>query len=259
MNSPVKPTDVRPTQSAPAPVGHNGPPPYDPDKYAELVRGAQEFADAGGEWLDLAQIDTEEQAQYLVDYIAGARKKLKDVEAWRVEMKRPHDLAAKAVQDAAGWPKSLYEASIDKALKLVTPFQQKKKREAEERQRQEAAAAEAKRQEAERLAAQAAARNDIAGGVEAERLAKEAERQTRAAEKPATGAVGSASGGGRTVALVSVKVAVIDNPLQVYMFFRDRPEVLDVLQRLANGYVRSAKFDGKDIPGTHTITEERAR
>lgn len=52
---------------------------------------------------------------------------------------------------------------------------------------------------------------------------------------------------------------MIDNPVQVFMFFRDRPEVLDVLQRLANGYVRAAAFDGNPIPGTHIVTEERAR
>lgn len=259
MNSPVKPSDVKARDDAPPPRGHNNPPPYDPEAFAALVRAAQDYADAGGEWLDLKAIETEEQAQYLADYIDGARKKLKQVETWRVDAKRPHDEAAKAVQNAAARPKTILETSIKKALDLLTPYQVRKKREEEERQRAAREEAERQRAEADRLAAQAAARNDIAGEVEAERLAKEAEKAAKAADRPATGAVGSATGGGRTVALVTVKVAVIDNPVQVFMFFRDRPEVLDVLQRLANGYVRAAAFDGNPIPGTHIVTEERAR
>lgn len=259
MNSPVKPSDVKARDDAPPPRGHNNPPPYDPEAFAALVNDAKAFADAGGEWLDLKKIETEEQAQYLVDFIDGARKKLKDVEAWRKDAKRPHDEAGKAVQDAAAKPKGFLESSIKKALDLLTPYQveQKRKREEEARRREE----EARRQkeEADRLAAQAAARNDIAGEVEAERQRKEAEKAEKAAQRPVTGAVGSATGGGRTVGLVTVRSAVIDSPMQVFMFFRDRPEVLDVLQRLANGYVRAASFDGKPIPGTHTITEEKAR
>lgn len=259
MNSPVKPSDVKPREEAPPPAGHNNPPPYDPDKFAELVNAAKEFADAGGEWLDLKQITTEEQAEYLADFIAGARKKLKEVETWRVDAKKPHDDAGKAVQAAAAKPKTILETSIKKALDLLTPYQTEKKRRAEEEARKREEEARRQREEAERLAAQAAARNDIAGEVEAERLKKDAERQEKAAQRPVSGAVGSATGGGRTVSLVSVRSAVIDNPLQVFLFFRERPEVLDVLQRLANGYVRRAEYDGKDIPGTHTVVEERAR
>ncbi len=259
MNSPVKPSDVKARDDAPPPRGHNNPPPYDPEAFAALVRAAQDYADAGGEWLDLMTIETEEQAQYLVDFIGGARAKLKDVEAWRVDAKRPHDDAAKAVQTAAARPKGILDASIKKALDLLTPYQMRKKREAEEEARRREEEARRQREEADRLVAQAAARNDIAGEVEAERLKTEAEKMEKAAQRPVTGAVGSATGGARTVGLVTVRLAIIDNPVQVFMFFRDRPEVLDVLQRLANGYVRAAAFDGKPIPGTHIVTEERAR
>lgn len=259
MNSPMKPSDVKPREDAPPPAGHNNPPPYDVDRYGALVAAARDFADAGGEWLDLKAIETEEQARYLVDFIDGARKKLKEVEAWRVDAKRPHDEAGKAVQTAAAKPKDILDASIRKALDLLTPYQQAKKRAEEEEARRRAEEARRQREEADRLAAQAAARNDIAGEVEAERLKKEAEKAAEAAARPVSGAVGSATGGGRTVALVKVRTAVIDEPLKVFLFFRNRPEVLDVLQRLANGYVRAAAFDGNPIPGTHIVEEERAR
>ena len=259
MNSPVKPSDIKPREDAPAPVGHNRPPPYDPDQLAALIQSAQAFADAGGEWLDLKEITSEAQAEYLADYIAGARKQLKGVEAWRVEAKRPHDDAARAVQVAAARPKDILEASITKALALLNPWQVKKKRDAEEKARRERQEAEAKRQEAERLAAQAAARNDIAGEVEAERLAKEAAKESARAGRPVAVGVVSASGGGRTVALVEVREAQIDNLAHVFMFFREAPEVRDVLQRLANAHVRAKDFDGKAIPGTTTITRQVSR
>ena len=257
----IRPSDIVQRDDPPPPMGDNRPPPYDPDAYARMVDGVQDFAAAGGEWLDLAEISTDEEAQYLVDFVSGARKKLKDVEAWRVDAKRPHDLNAKMVQDAARHPTNTLDRVIKRALDLLTPFQQRKKREAEEKAAREREEARKKAEEAARLAHQAVARNDIAGEVAAEAQAKEAALQARAADKmEATGgAVQSASGGGRTVALVSVRTVSIEQPMQVFMFFRERPEVLDVLQRLANGYVRAAAWDGTDIPGTKTVTEEKAR
>lgn len=259
MNDAVRPSDVVARQESPPPSGHNNPPPFDVDRLSALMSSVNEFADAGGEWLDLERIETEEQAQYLTDFIGGARKKLKEVETWRVDAKKPHDDAGKAVQAAALKPKSVLDAVIERALGLLTPYQVEKKRKAEEEQRRLAEEARRQKEEADRLSAQAAQRNDIAGEVEADRLRAEAEKVARAAERPASGAVGSASGGARTVALVSVKTVQIDNLMQVFMFFRERPEVLDVLQRLSNGYVRASGFDGKDIPGTRTIIKEVAR
>lgn len=261
MTAAIRPSDIVQRDDPPPPVGHNSPPPYDPDAYVRMVEGVQDFAAAGGEWLDLEKIETDKEAQYLVDFVSGARKKLKDVEAWRVDAKRPHDLAAKMVQDAARRPVDTLDRVIKRALDLLTPYQQRKKREADERAAREREEARKKAEEAARLAEQAAARNDIAGEIAAEAQAKEAALQSRAADKmEATGgSVQSASGGGRTVALVTVRTVAIEQPMQVFMFFRDRPEVLDVLQRLSNAHVRAAAWDGKDIPGTKTVVEERAR
>ncbi len=261
MNTPVRPSDIAPREDAPAPAGHNMPPPFDADLYAAKVRKVDEFAAAGGEWLDLKEIASDDEAQYLVDFVAGARKLAKEVDAWRIEAKRPHDDMAKAVQTAAKRPLDTLDRVIQKALGLLTPYQQKKKREAEEQAARQREEARRQAEEAARLAAQAQARNDIAGEVAAEQAIKDAQRLAKGAEKiEATGgAVTSASGGARTVALVSVRSAIIDAPMQVFMFFRDRPEVLDVLQRLANAHVRAREWDGKDIPGTHTQVEERAR
>lgn len=260
MTAPVTPADIAPRAALP-PRTHNNPPAFDLDIYAAKVAKVEAFAEAAGQWLDLEAIQTEEQARYLADFIAGARSLAKDVEAWRVEAKRPHDLMAKAVQDAAALPKATLDRVIRKALDLLTPYQSRKAREAEAEAARKREEARQRAEEAQRLAAAALARHDIAGEVAAEAAEKEAADLLRAADKmeKTGGAVGSASGGGRTIALVTVKTVVIEKDLPVFLFFRSHPDVIDVLQRLANAHVRAKAWDGKDIPGTTTKTEEKAR
>lgn len=260
MTAPVLPSDIAPRDVLP-PRTHNNPPPFDPDIYAAKVAKVEAFAEAGGQWLELGQITTEEQATYLADLIDGARKLAKEIEAWRVEAKRPHDEMGEAVQKAAEHPKDTIDRVIKKALDLLTPWQVQKKRAEEARAAAAREEARKRAEEAQRLAAAAMARYDIAGEVAAEQAAAEAKDMARAADRiEATGGqVQSASGGGRTIALVKVRSARIEKPLPVFMFFRDHPDVVDVLQRLANAHVRAKAWDGKDIPGTHTITEEKAR
>lgn len=260
MTAPVTPADIAPRDVLP-PRTHNNPPPFDPDIYAAKVAKVDAFADAAGQWLDLGQITTEEQAAYLADFIDGARKLAKELEAWRVEAKRPHDEMAKAVQDAARQPKATLDRVTDRALSLLTPWQVQKKRAEEARAAAAREEARKRAEEAQRLAAAAMARHDIAGEVAAEQAAAEAKDMARAADRiEATGGqVQSASGGGRTLALVKTRSARIEKPLPVFLFFRDHPDVTDVLQRLANAHVRAKGWDGKDIPGTVTVTEEKAR
>lgn len=261
MNTPIRPSDVSATATATASasIGHNRPPPYDPEQYARLVEDARNFAAAAGEWLDLKVIATDEEAQYLADYIAGARKKLRDVEAWRVDAKRPHDEAAKAVQAAAAVPVETLDASIRRALALITEWQKKKRAEEEERQRVARAAAERQRQEAERLAREAAARNDVSGEVEAALAAKQAEAAAKAAERIDTrAAVGSASGAGRTIALVTIKTARMTDLRRAVLHYAQHPQLRELLEQLATADCRARGFTG-DIPGFEILTEERAR
>ena len=55
----TRPSDIQKRDDAPPPLGHNNPPPFDPDRHAALVDEARAFAAAAGEWLDLGQITTE--------------------------------------------------------------------------------------------------------------------------------------------------------------------------------------------------------
>lgn len=259
MDNAIRPSDV--ATAPPPPIGHNMSPAFDPDPLALLDTRINDFAAAGGEWLDLETITTEQQAAHLTDFIAGARKMKGEVEAWHRMAKAPHLEGGRAVDAAAKGPVAVAERVISRALALISPWQSQKKREAEERERLVRQAAAEKLAEAQRLAQQAAQRNDIAGEVATEALAKEAVQETRSAERLTVGAgqVQSASGGGRTIALVTTRSAQIDNIRLAFMAVQDHPYVVDAIQRALNERIRAKDFNGAAIPGVTIKTEEKAR
>lgn len=228
----------------PPPMGHNSPPetpPYDPIAFAATMAKAQEVADAAASWLDLGEIDTAEQSQMLTDFVAATRKIEKAIDAERAEAKRPHDAKVALVQGAYRRPLSILEKCLAKAKELQTGWLVKEaKRIAAEKARLAEEAAQ-KRAEAEAEAQRAALNNDIAGQVAAEGAAKEAAALEKAANRKETAKAGSYSGGGRTMALRTVKTAVIESRRQVIMHFQDHPDMIDLLQRLANAAVRAGE------------------
>ena len=254
MQTPPKPTDATsPPETAPE-IGHNNPPPYDPAVLGGLESEIAQWADAAGEWLDLGEVETDAQAGHLSDFVAGANALKKRVEDARKAAKKPHDEAGRAVQAAFAVPATKIERAVEKAKKLLGPFLARKKAEAEAAKREAMAAAEKARKEAEEKARQAAARNDISGEVEAEKALKDAEKARKAASREAKAQVKSVSGGGRTMSLRTTRSAEITNINQVFMHYRDRPEVADLLTRLATADVRAKDVDETTIPGIR-ITE----
>ena len=242
--------------AATAALGHNNPPPYDPDVLQQHKAKATEFLVAAGEWADIKVITTEEMAERLNDFMAGARKVYSDMESARKKQKEPHIAAGKAVDVAFGTTLDALEKAM-KALKenLLTPYlvekDRREKAEQEERRRAAAAAAE----EAERLRREAEARNDFSGIAESEEAAKAAAKDEKAAAKPVSAKVGSATGGTRSTGLREQKTVVVTNLNALFMALRDRPEVEELLVRLANAHVRAAAWDGVDLPGTKTKVE----
>lgn len=239
-----------------ATLGDNRPPPFDADQISELDQKVRDFTDAAGEWADLKKIETEEQAGKLVDLLSGARGLYKKIDDARKDAKKPHDDAAKAVQAAF---KPLLD-KMERVAKVAKSLQAAwlTEKEAEERRERERLAREAeeRRIEAERLAREAESRNDIDGQVEAEAAAKAAEEMARAAQREVSTSAKSASGGGRTVALRTVREAEIANIRHLFMHFQNHPDVVDVLRRLANAEIRAAKGAPIEIPGI-TIIERK--
>lgn len=122
----------------------------------------------------------------------------------------------------------------------------------EEQARQRAAREEADRirREAEAKAAEAAKADDDTAAAEAERLQQEADAKAKEAEARNASA-------GRTGAKVSLRTFVygqITDFDTLLMALKDRPEIQELVQTLAN---RAAK-SGVELPGMTISTEQRA-
>lgn len=203
--------------------------------------------------LDGEPIASEEQAQAVASLLNRLRRLGNDADDARIAEKRPHDMAAKAVQEK--WKPILAKADLaaSTAKQALAPWLSKV--EAEQR-----AAAEAIKAEAERLALEAAEKHRVATGdlharEQAEQLLKDADRAAKAAAK-ADKAKPLATGGERAIGLVDVFTPVLDDPIAALRHYREtQPDLLKAwLMDQASKDVRSgARF----IPGftiEHTRT-----
>ncbi len=254
MNAPTLPTET--TEPGPNPntgIGGNNPPPFDAGEVAELTSTADEFLKACDIWRK-TDVTSEELAGQLTDQVAGLRANKKAVDEARKAAKKPHDDASKAVQAAFSPIITRYDRALKVMLEKMSAWLEKKRIEEEARKRQEREEAAAAEAEARRLAMDAEASGNIDDEIAAEEAAKAAEKQAKAAEKPAQVQARSASGAGRTVSTRTRNVVTITNVRHLFMHYQDRPEVHDVLLRLAAAEANAKGFDG-DIPGTE-ITQK---
>ena len=229
-------------------IGHNNPPPYDPELFSGLTNDVAAFMDATKVWLYLAEVYDESQAEQLTDQISGLRGLYKKADDARKAAKKPHDDAGKAVQ-AAFKPllEKLELAANELKGKLAAYATKKAERERVERERVEALARkQAEEAEAKLKAAQEA--NDIAAQVEAQQAAEDAEKQAAAAAKPKNTQVKSASGAGKTMAVRTIKEVTVTNPRVLFMRYQDHSEVIDLLKRIATQEVRAKGYDADADP-----------
>ena len=222
--------------------------PYDPVVHETLRLNVEAFCDAAGAWLDLKTINSTAQSERLTDFVAGSRGLYKKVDTARDAAKRPYDEKGDKVQKAF---KPLMDKveKIGKAMKVIqADWLEREERRIEAEKRAAREAAEKAQAEADALAAQAAARNDISGQVDAEASQKEAEALAKAANRKETAKAGSATGGGRTMALRTQKYAEVTNWNMVLLHFKNDQRVRDLLQSLADAEARA----GVTVPGTET-------
>lgn len=226
-----------------AEIGHNNPPsPID-----ELKARVNEFGAAAKAW-GQSGVNSAKDSDDIDEFTKGARALYKEIDEMRVAEKKPHDDAAKAVQEKY---KPLLDLMSDmgKAAKaLRTSYLSKV--EAEERERQRVEREKAAKAEADALAKMEAARanDDLVAQKEAEAEAEKAAETIEAAEKAPKATAGS---GMRTV-----RTAEITNPTMAVAHYKAHPEVLSLVERLANADIRAAKGAAITIPGV-TIKEER--
>lgn len=241
--------------AADAAIGHNqGPeiPPYNESALEKAAASVDAFIKESDKWLTVV-IDDEEQEGLLVDQIAGLSGLFKKVDATRIKYKKPHDDAGKAVQ-AAFTP---LLNRIDQAKKRLKPIMDiwlaKKRAAAEEEQKAKAEAARKLEEDAKRKAIDAENTGSIDAKIEAEAAEKAAEKAKKDADKKIDVSAKSASGAGRTIAARTTRSGEIFNQNLLYMHYKDRPEVGEVLQRLANADIRAAKGEKIDIPGVKVV------
>lgn len=227
----------------PPPLGHNNPPVVDPAILDAAKAKVSEWADAAGEWLVRGRVDTDADASDLKDMIDGSRKVGKAIEDARKKAKEPHTEAAKAV-DAAFRPlTAAMEKVVERLRPILTDFLGRKEAEECARRAEMAAEAERQRQEAARLAAAAAERNDVLGETAAQLAAAEAEKLAEVAAAEVKVSVASASGGGsRATALRSRRVVGIDNLALAFLEVKDHPGVIEAIQSALNARVNRADW-----------------
>lgn len=245
------PDDV-PT-AAPA-IGHNsGADPDDP--HAALTQEYEREAEAAQEFLQ-NPITEKQQADMAAAWskrIAAIAKKATDLH--KVEKQpaldecRRIDDRWRDLKDGAKELSTAIKRALDNYLR-------EEARKEEERQRKAAAEALAKQREAEAAARKAAAfeaesqAEKLAARAEAERLQREADEAAKATETRNA----SAGRTGSKVALRTFVTAKITDIEALLMALKERPEIVEVAQKLANSAVRQ----GKELPGVERVEERRA-
>lgn len=229
----------------PATIGHNMP--DDPAEALALeLAGERELAEA----FLKKPIQSEDDADKAAVWSKRLGNISKKADDHRKVEKQPHIDAGAAV-DAKWNPIRDGAKEISTALKRhLDGWLRQKQAEEAERQRKAREEAEAKRRAAEEAARKASA-EDEAAKAEAERLAKEA----AAAEKEA--AQNHNASAGRTGAKVAMRTftfAEITDYDALLTALKDRDEVKELVQSLAN---RAAK-SGIELPGMKIIQEQRA-
>lgn len=234
-----------------APIGHNSPPktPYDTirEEIEDLFAEAKNFAD--GE-----PIASEEMAAAVTELHDSLHAKGREADVLREEEKKPHDLAAKAVQDKynllIGNTKTTGKGKVvlgkEVLQSLLTPWRQAEAKKKEE-------AARLIRDEADRIAklAQDAIRAS-AGNLEAREEAEALLRDAKATEKDAKRADKAATTGTGLRTVYQVELVDVEKAMD-WAYTRAPEKFEELALSMANETVRSGM---RMVPG-FTVTEER--
>lgn len=228
-----------------ATIGHNMP--EDPHEALRVeFEGEKELA----EELLKSKVTSQAQADkiaVLSKRIASITKKATDLH--KVE-KQPHLEAGRAVDDKWRELKEEPDALSKRLKRHVDEYLREQQRAEEERQRKAREEAERIRREAEEAAKAATSSENEYEKAKAERLAREAAQ----AEKEAEARNASAGRTGAKIALRTFVFAKITDFDALLIALKDRPEIREVVESLAN---RAAKSNVQ-LPGMEITSEQRA-
>lgn len=216
-------------------IGGNNPPPLE----AMQLHVEDLFATVSGS--TASEVKTDEQEAALDELLETVRLTRKDADAKRVEAKKPHDDAAKAVQ--AAWKPLLdrLDAATAALKDAVTPYRlaRQKAKDEEARKAREAA-------EAERLAAQKALKesDDLEERFAAEERLKHSSKLEAVANRIDRSATGLRS---RQIAVITDRKALLQHVMKT-----DPDALTDWLQAYAQRGLPSV------LPGVEVQTERKA-
>jgi hypothetical protein len=201
-------------------IGHNGgPSPF--DELEALTIEARH-------WLDGSIVQSQAEADAIGHLVNMARSVSKKLDALRVEEKRPHDDAAKAVQEKFKPLLSRCDLVADACKKSLTPFLQKLDAEKRERERLAREEADRKREEAE-SAIRAAKQSDLEARESAEALLRDAKKAEAAAVR-AENDTAKANTGGRAMSLrTSYRAELVDSTEAARHYWKVRKSDFDAL------------------------------
>lgn len=237
-------------------IGDNAPSPFD-----EVRIELEDLRLEAGNWLDGAEVKSQAEADELGKLLDKVRQAAKKADTYRAAEKKPHDDAAKAVQDKyntlIGDTKSVVGVAvrIEKAVKTAIMGWLRKVNEEQERQRKEAAERERQaREQAELAMACTHQTTDIDERDAALRdvdIARQAAIDLAAANK----AKAQAQTGGRAIGLRTVyRPEISDLKAALTHYWKDRPEAFtDTVMQFAREDVRQGK---RQIPGINVIEEK---
>lgn len=238
-------------------IGHNKGPVFNVEVVDALAKEASEIADAASEWAKF-EITTETKAGELKDFLDAARAKHKEIEERRKAEKQPFLDAGRDIDAAFKKVTSVIEAAGKIAKAPLEAFLREQQRLADERKRAEQEAARRAAEEAERERLIAERNQNAAAMVEAEEKAKAAAEAAKAAAEAARARVSSATGSGASsTSLRTVRSARISNINQAMLHYRDRPELSEVITRMANADIRASRGASIAIPGIEIIEEKK--
>jgi DNA-directed RNA polymerase beta subunit len=229
--------------AAVATLGHNNPPtPFD-----ECERKVFDLFDEAKGFLDGEPITTQPMCDAVSKLLDMIRVAKREADEHRKTEKRPHDEAAKAVQEK--WNPLLVRCDLaaDAAKKALTPFLEAQ--EAEKRAKAEAARKEAEEKARAAQEALRASRDDLTAREQAEAMLAEAKKADAAANR-AEKDKAQGKGGARAVSLRTSYVAEIQDyqALARHIWEADKQALNTFLDEYAAQKVRAG---ARSLPGVH--------
>lgn len=223
-------------------------------KRADIDARIDAFLKGADIWAERKELD-DELAARANDFLAGLKKLQREADEARKAEKKPHQDAARAVDDA--W--KLRTGRIERIIGIVRPLLDRFLRAKAEKERLAREEAERRRREAEEAAraaeADAAAAASASQRIEAEERAEAARRESEiaaaeAAKRAEPTRIESATGLANRRGLKTVRKArIVSLPLAL-AHYKDHADVADAILRLANAELRHAPvIEGvKQIP-----------